>query len=224
MPTRSVSLFRRRSSSRLGCSCSSWRTTPLVGAFESPAGTSSSERTCSARGWTRVLGISVGGVSGSTATRLEPGCIIGARSQWDWYVSRLGAFIAFAMEHAHASGLSRSRRRELSDIGFKSMSEQLGILEAAAGTSLGISAEHRACMAEMALVRNLILHNRGEVDLYYLGKTSTGPWQDGDIRTVTVDELHAWHRALVQCINRSAEEIAKAFAGAPEYPEQGGGT
>jgi len=149
--------------------------------------------------------------------------LIGMRSQWDWYISRLGEFVLFARTHTASPPLGKKSKRDLQGIGFKSMSDQLAVLEIEAGATFEIDDVQRSLLSEMALVRNIVLHNRGEVDDHYLRKSTTGPWKVGELRDVSSSELGSWHLALVHCIGKTSTAVAQTLVEVPPYPQEGGG-
>jgi hypothetical protein len=70
----------------------------------------------------------------------------------------------------------------------------------------------------MSYVRNLGLHNRWEVDAFYLRKTLTAGWNVGEIRVVTIDELKTWVSSLTSLLTETSIPIAKKYFSAPDYP------
>lgn len=145
--------------------------------------------------------------------------LIQIRSHWDWYIRRLGEFIVFARENAPCSPLSQKDKEELRRIGFTSLNKQLKILEKASGVKFNISKDVLDKLLEMALVRNLGLHNRWEVDSFYINRTNTLGWSIGEIREFDSIELGEWHKCIMNVINKTSVEISKKFVQAPDYPE-----
>jgi hypothetical protein len=140
------------------------------------------------------------------------------RSHWDWYIRQIGEFVEFARNHVASPTLSSKQKQQLSKIGWKEMTDQLSILEDSCGISFGISSAISSDIKEMALVRNLGMHNRWEVDQFYLNKTSTSGWTLKDVRLIDISELRSWGRSLSKLINETSFQIAVKFVSAPDYP------
>jgi hypothetical protein len=138
-------------------------------------------------------------------------------SHWDWYIRRLAEFIRFARDHAGGPALSKDESRSLERADRLSLEDQVRTITAATGVDLRLSSDELEALGEMALVRNLGLHNRWEVDATYLTKTRTVGIAEGDLRTVTSVELLRWHQLLIHVLSRSSLEIAKLYRSAPEY-------
>lgn len=144
--------------------------------------------------------------------------IVSMQSHWDWYLRRLGAFIFFARQAVAAPPLPAKTNRKLKRIGFANFADQIDILRESTGLSLLIPIENIEGVREMALVRNIGLHNRWEVDEGYLKETkSAGPWSVGSIRTVESPELLGWHEDLMKVINATWPPIAERYVSAPDF-------
>ena len=143
--------------------------------------------------------------------------LITLRSHWDWYISHLGAFIQNNYAFIFNRDLSNAKSKELLKIGFKDIVRQLKILKNAVGLDITLSDRTLDLVQEMSLVRNLGLHNRWEVDQFYLDRTKTSGWALRDIRTFDISELEEWHSALVLLVSESYEPVAVRFHGAPEH-------
>jgi len=70
----------------------------------------------------------------------------------------------------------------------------------------------------MSLVRNLGMHNRWEVDDYYLQKSSASGWELKDVRIIEIAELRSWSASLSKLINETSFEISIKYVGAPDFP------
>ena len=70
----------------------------------------------------------------------------------------------------------------------------------------------------MALVRNIGLHNRWEIDKRYLERTSRRGYQLGEVRTFEAIELNGWHKVFIKIVSMSSMEVALAFVRATDYP------
>ncbi|MCE8050011.1 hypothetical protein HOP61_01710 [Halomonas daqingensis] len=145
--------------------------------------------------------------------------LIALRSQWDWYVRNLGRFIltALASECQEGEALSKSKENDLTKIGFKDIQTQLRILERCAGIAIDVPGFVREAIHEMSLVRNLGLHNRWEVDDFYIKNSRTEGWGVGEIRYFEVPELEEWHKALANLVNASWSPVAVRFKYAPDF-------
>ena len=127
--------------------------------------------------------------------------LIALRIQWNWYIRNLGSFILASKRSEEHEALPRAVEIDLGRIGFKDILSQLSILEKCAGIKIEVSDSVGTAVYEMSLVRNLYLHNRWEVDDYYIENTRTLRWQRGEIRVFDISELEEWHRALVRLVN-----------------------
>lgn len=139
------------------------------------------------------------------------------RSHWDWYISHLGAFINSSYPYKYGKSLSKSKQKELLKIGFKGITQQIDILNNLFDLDIYPDDASLENVREMSLVRNLGLHNRWEVDQFYLESTKTTGWNISEVRTFEIKELEQWHSALVELINQSWKPIAIQFNGSPEY-------
>ncbi len=144
--------------------------------------------------------------------------LIALNSHWDWFIRKLGEFIVFARSKSGDAVLSRPDERRLARVSFLPIIEQLEIIEVAGGIKLPLKQDDRTELEEMGLVRNLGLHNRSEVDAWYLTKTQRKGLNPGDLRIIDVDELYVWHGLLISLVNESAQQLAVAFVAVPDYP------
>ncbi|MBI2435548.1 MAG: hypothetical protein HYV26_22060 [Candidatus Hydrogenedentes bacterium] len=143
--------------------------------------------------------------------------LITLRSQWDWYIRNLGAFVLASTRSEGPDTISSSQQKRLEGIGFKDILNQLAIIEDCAVINFEISESIKLAVREMSLVRNLGLHNRWEVDDYYIEKTATKNWRRREIRQFDMPELEEWHRALVRLVNSTWSPVAVRFKDAPPY-------
>jgi hypothetical protein len=146
--------------------------------------------------------------------------LIGLNSHWDWYVRRLCEFIQFAHSAVGGSPLSRSDEKRLCRADRLPIGEQIEVIELGIGVPLVAAASELHELTEMSLVRNLGLHNRWEVDVQYLGKTSRTDLEVGDLRLICQSELMSWHSLLINLVNKSGVECAKRFFMAPDFPSK----
>ena len=144
--------------------------------------------------------------------------LIALISHWDWYLRKLVDFILFSRAHTGAPELSNAETRRLERCGRLPIMEQIDVVEFSSGVSLALAEEERTELKEMALVRNLGLHNRWEVDAPYLANTSRRNLESGDLRLVEVEELYQWHKLLIKLVNESASKVGVAFVAAPDFP------
>jgi len=149
--------------------------------------------------------------------------IIALRTQWDWYVSRLAEFLCFARGHVAGPAMSNGMEGKLARLGWAPMSDQLKCMQDAVGRQLELTESDRELVAEMSLVRNLVLHNRGEVDRHYLKHTKQTSWRVGQSRTVEWKEAARWHVALTRSVTATNPAVSEVYASAPSYPHSGGG-
>lgn len=146
--------------------------------------------------------------------------LISLRSHWDWYIDKLGAFAAFGRDEVGGPQITNSDQRDLESIGFASITKQVNILEKCIGISFQFDSDTLDHAAEMALVRNLGIHNRWEVSEFYLTRTkTTAQWTVGDIRTFGVSDIQDWHQSLIRMINGTSIPVAKHFRDASDYPK-----
>ncbi len=143
--------------------------------------------------------------------------LISLNSHWDWYLRKLVEFILFARGKIGAAALSNDDARRLERSGSLPLVDQIEVVEISAGVKFTLTDDQRAELKEMALVRNLGLHNRWEVDARYLANTRRQGLQLGELRLVDVDEIYHWHRLLIALVNESASKAAVALVAAPDY-------
>jgi hypothetical protein len=144
--------------------------------------------------------------------------LISLKSHWDWYIDKLGAFTVFGRNEVGGPQITNSDQRDLERIGFASITKQIKILQKCTGISFQFESDTLAHATEMALVRNLGIHNRWEVNEFYLARTKTAAqWTVGDIRTFGVPELEHWHQNLINMINSTSIKVAIHFRDASDY-------
>jgi hypothetical protein len=144
--------------------------------------------------------------------------VILARSHWDWYIRQLGGFVRFAREHVPSPPLDKQRQKSLDSVDRNGIKKQLSILEGACGVTFNIPDTVMSSVEEMSLVRNLGMHNRWEVDSFYLSKTSTINLELGDVRLFEITELQNWISSLTKLLNETSLPIAKKYVSVPDYP------
>lgn len=140
------------------------------------------------------------------------------RSHWDWYIRQIGGFVRFSRNHVSSPPLDKKQQKLLDNVDRKEIKEQLETLETACGVTFNIPSTVMESIKEMSLVRNLGMHNRWEVDDFYLSKTSTSGWELGDLRLVEINELRAWASSLNKIIDETSIPIALKYVSAPDYP------
>jgi hypothetical protein len=139
------------------------------------------------------------------------------RSHWDWYIRQIGEFVSFARNHVSSPALDRNQQKDLARVGWKEITQQLRILEESCGIKFSLSQAVLSDINEMSLVRNLGMHNRWEVDDYYLNKTSSSNWDLKDVRLIEIAELRSWSGSLSKLINETSLQLAMKYAGAPDF-------
>jgi hypothetical protein len=144
--------------------------------------------------------------------------VILMRSHWDWFIRQIGEFINFARVHVALPPLNKKQQGDLNRIAWSEITRQLVILEESCGITLNLSTQMLFDIHEMSLVRNLGLHNRWEVDDFYLRKTSSSIWELRDVRIIEISELQSWAGSLSKLINETSLQIAIKYVGAPNYP------
>ena len=135
-------------------------------------------------------------------------------SHWDWYVSNLGKFIAFAEKSAFPE---KQTNKDLLKLNFKPFATQIEIIKSETGVSLNVDSDTLDLVEELHLVRNLGMHNEWEVDDTYLRKTKTKNMKLGDKRVFEIAEITKWHAAFLQLIGTLSSEIAIRYAQVPKY-------
>lgn len=143
--------------------------------------------------------------------------LITLRSQWDWYISHLGSFMVANYVNAFGHEISSNKKKDLSKIGFKEVTQQIDILGKVLGDDIEVDDSIRNHLNEMSMVRNLGLHNRWEVDQYYLNKSKSTGWSLREIRTFENTELELWHSALLALIRKTWKPVAIKYNGTPSY-------
>lgn len=136
--------------------------------------------------------------------------LLSMKSHWDWYISQLGYFVLFANGYP-------DKGKELERIGFKPIIEQFTILENATGLKFDLLPNTIESLSELALVRNLGIHNQWEVDGLYLKWSKNTQWKKGEIRVFSKEELELWHQSLIEAIHKTSTLVAKKYRNEPEY-------
>lgn len=144
--------------------------------------------------------------------------VILMRSHWDWYIRQIGDFVSVARAHVSSPPLDRTQKNDLERIGWKEITKQLLILEVSCGISFRLAPTILTDLYEMSLVRNLGMHNRWEVDEFYLRKTTSSNWELRDVRIIEIGELQSWASSLSRLINETSLQIATKYAAAPDFP------
>ena len=140
------------------------------------------------------------------------------RSHWDWYIRQIGQFVSFARAHIRSPALDKKQQQDLERIGWTEITKQLIILEVSCGIKFSLSSTILSDLNEMSLVRNLGMHNRWEVDEFYLRKTTTSNWELREVRIVEINELQSWASSLSKLINETSLQIATRYVAAPDFP------
>lgn len=143
--------------------------------------------------------------------------LIALRSHWDWYISKLGAFILRQHPESGISPLPNKLQKLLAKVGFKEITEQTRIIASALSCELKIDPSHLESIHEMSLVRNLGLHNRWEVDEYYLAKSHVSGFKLREVRLFPISELEQWHQALISLISSTWKPVAIQYCGTSEH-------
>lgn len=143
--------------------------------------------------------------------------LISLCSHWDWYIRRLAEFVRFARVHVGGPSLSSAESRNLERADHLSLVDQISTIIGATGVELQLDDVDLATLEEMALVRNLGLHNRWEVDATYLLKSRMNGLSEGELRIVPPAELHLWHQLLILVLNQMSLEVAKVYREVPPY-------
>lgn len=146
--------------------------------------------------------------------------LIALRSHWDWFIGHNGKFISYALE-SEGKELSKNKVRTLNRIGFQTIEKQTEILERICNIQLELAPQDMAEIQELSLVRNLGLHNRWEVDTYYLDRSAIAGWGKGHVRTFNPEELQRWHRALIRLVNEASLKVAVRFKDIENYDHLG---
>jgi hypothetical protein len=144
--------------------------------------------------------------------------VILMRSHWDWYIRQIGEFVSFARNYVSNPVLDTKQQKNLTRIGWKEITQQLTILEESCGINFSLSNRILSDINEMSLVRNLGMHNRWEVDDYYLKKTSSSNWELKDVRLIEIAELQSWAGSLSKLINETCLQITIKYVAAPDFP------
>lgn len=143
--------------------------------------------------------------------------LISIRSHWDWYIRKIGEFVIFARGHVCSASLSRKKNDKLKRLAFLSIQDQLEVLQEACDIKINIDSKDINLLVEMSLVRNLGLHNRWEVDQYYVNKSEYCNWSEGELRLFDSLELFEWHKSLIKAVKNSGLAVAECFTDVPDY-------
>ncbi len=145
--------------------------------------------------------------------------LIAMNSHWDWYARKLANFISFARQDLNQGALKKLDEKRLLRFSSLPIGEQLEVIEAAVGITPILTVEENRELQEMALVRNLGLHNRWEIDNRYLERTNRGGYQKGELRIIEIEELTKWHQIFIKVVQTTGFEIALAFVNANDFCE-----
>lgn len=143
--------------------------------------------------------------------------LIAMNSHWDWYARKLIDFVLFAREDVNQASLERNDEKRLARFSSLPIGEQLEVIQVAAGIKLAFDGMECRELQEMALVRNLGLHNRWEIDKRYLERTSKLGYQLGELRIIEIEELNLWHRLFNKVVQTTSSEVALAFVNVGDY-------
>ncbi len=144
--------------------------------------------------------------------------VVALNSHWDWYVRKLGEFIRFGRHHVTTvPPLSQKQEGNLKRIGFVSITEQIAVLGVATGLTFEVSTKDLENLRELSLVRNLVLHNRSEVDDQYLSKSTCTRFPNHHLRDLSALEVNEWQKSLVGAVNETCVALAEKFVAAPPY-------
>jgi hypothetical protein len=160
----------------------------------------------------------LGTYSGAFEPYVLQSVVIFIFSHWDWYIRQLRNFVLFAIAQTPDIQLDKKLERQLRRIDYLEVSMQLIVLEQACQVTLQLDEDTRSAIAEMSLARNIGLHNRWEVDKYYLDNTRVSGLSHGDLRVVTKEELNSWANSVSLAINLTCNEIGKRFVHVVDYP------
>lgn len=145
--------------------------------------------------------------------------LIAMNSHWDWYVRKLTNFISFARRDLNHQALEKHDEHRLHRFTLLPIGEQLEVIRVAAGIKLTLTAEELEELQEMALVRNLGLHNRWEIDKRYLERTIRSDYQQGELRIIDKEELNRWHQIFHKIVQTTGIEVALAFVDANDFSD-----
>ncbi|MCZ6834428.1 MAG: hypothetical protein O7G85_01510 [Planctomycetota bacterium] len=141
------------------------------------------------------------------------------RSHWDWYIDKLAAFTQHGNTEIGGPTLSNNAQKNLERLGFAAIRRQIEILEQCTGLTFQFDASTIDHAEEMALVRNLGIHNRWEVNYHYRSKSIFATrWSEGELRVFDATELEQWHISLINMIHNTSFPIAKLYCSASDYP------
>lgn len=146
--------------------------------------------------------------------------IISLRSHWDWFITKSAEFVIFAANHSQSKLIDTATQEKLESLGEnRSVEGQVQILANAAQVTFDFPKADRDAIRELSLVRNLGLHNRWEVNQRYLSKSRNASlWELGDLRTLNIDEVEDWARAIMKLTGNIGVQLAVKFGKAPPYP------
>lgn len=115
--------------------------------------------------------------------------------------------------------MSGTAQKGLARIGFRPIRKQIEILEQCTGITFSLDANTLDLAEEMALVRNLGIHNRWEVNGFYRSESkSSSQWSDGEIRVFDSTELQQWYKSLIDMTHATSFPIAKLYCSASGCP------
>ncbi len=144
--------------------------------------------------------------------------VVALNSHWDWYIRKLGEFIRFGRQHVTTvPPLSQKQERNLMRIGSFSIAEQVAVLGVATGLTFSLSKKDLENLRELSLVRNLVLHNRSEVDGQYLSQSACTRFPNNHLRNLSALEVGEWQKSLVGAVNETCVAVAAKFVAAPPY-------
>jgi hypothetical protein len=134
--------------------------------------------------------------------------LIAMNSAWDWYIRNLAGFITVARTRSGANSLGPAIEKPFIRVGSLPIGEQISVLEAVLDCQLPLTEIQTDALKEMALVRNIGIHDNWQTDEKYVSATKQDMKILGAFRKISVTELEEWRAAMETAISALTKNTA----------------
>lgn len=139
-------------------------------------------------------------------------------SNWDWYISNLGKFLAFCIHNTSVVQITKKQQDALSKLHTLPFDKQLDLLRIVLNNDLPIDQSTYETANELFLARHLGVHKNWVVDQQYLDKTIMRNCVLGQVLQIDGNQLAVWRSNIGEIVTIASRKTAIAFISAPNYP------
>ena len=143
--------------------------------------------------------------------------LITMNSHWDWYIRSLCDFIRFSRVFIAEPALDNKLEKDFRRIGYSSISQQLGILQAVTTITFNLNVHDIKNIIMLSLIRNLGIHNGWQVDSRYIEKTGNTNLKVSDTLRVSVPEMQLYHESFYNILLETCSKVSMKYANVPNY-------